>query len=363
MERFNQRVERVLNELSAEGVDHWTVALWDRAAAAGGRQGEGGGYRACNASKTRAAAAFLAAAARRRPEVILYGHVLLAPLAAAARVLSPRSRHVLFVHGHEVWLEPFRRRIPWRDRLVVGACIDEVASVSRLTAHRMAAGYGLPDFKFRLLPNAVDPPGAVPARRTGGRPPRLLTVARLSLKDRYKGCDRVLHALPRVLAEVPGARYDIVGDGPLRPELERLAGQLGVADAVRFLGFVDDGRLEEIYRQASLLVMPSTGEGFGIVFLEAWKHGLPVVAGNRDASREVVEDGVTGLCVDPESPAEIARAVVRLLADPDFAARLGTQGYRTLLERYTHEKFRDNLREILRRPAATGCGADRTGTT
>jgi glycosyltransferase involved in cell wall biosynthesis len=245
---------------------------------------------------------------------------------------------------------------------VVGACIDEVASVSRLTARRMAAGYRFPDSKFRLLPNAVDPPGSVPARPTVGRPPRLLTVARLSLKDRYKGCDRVLHALPRVLAEVPGARYDIVGDGPLRPELEQLAERLGVRRAVRFLGYVDDDQLEAIYRQARLMVMPSTGEGFGIVFLEAWKHGLPVVAGNRDASREVVEDGVTGLCVDPESPEEIGQAVVRLLADPDYAARLGTQGYRTLLERYTHEKFRDNLREILRRPAATGCGAGGAST-
>lgn len=356
MERFNQRVERALDELSPAGVDHWTVALWDRPAS-GGKPGGGGRYRACNASKVRAAAGFLVEAARRQPDVILYGHVLLAPLAVAAQVLSPRSRNVLFVHGHEVWVEPFRRRVPWRDRLVVRGCIDEVTAVSRLTAGRMAAGYRLPASRFRLLPNAVDPPAAAPLPRNGaGGPPRLLTVARLSEKDRYKGCDRVLRALPRVLAEVPGARYDIVGDGPLRRELEELAGQLGVRRAVRFLGYVDDGRLEEIYRRASVLVMPSTGEGFGIVFLEAWKHGLPVVAGNRDASSEVVADGETGLCVDPESPDQIGRAVVRLLNDPAYAARLGMQGYQTLLERYTHQTFRDNLWEILRNPAPRGGG-------
>ncbi len=337
-------------------MEHWTVALWDKEAP-GEALGNGGRYRACNASKLRATAAFLLEVVRRQPAVILYGHVLLAPLAAAARVLSPRARNLLFVHGHEVWLEPFRCRIPVRDRLAVRGCIDEVASVSRLTARRMAAGYGVPESRFRLLPNAVDPRLTPPIPRNGGGPPRLLTVSRLSVKDRYKGCDRVLGALPQVLAAVPQACYDIVGEGPLRPELERLAEQKGVRGAVRFLGYVDDSRLEEIYRQANVLVMPSTGEGFGIVFLEAWKHGLPVVAGNRDASSEVVENGVTGLCVDPESTDEIGRAIVRLLEDPDYAARLGMQGYRTLLERYTHARFRDNLWEILRRPAGPSCSA------
>ncbi len=331
------------------------MALWDREAGPDRPGPDGDRYRACESSKARALAAFGELAARLRPDVILYGHVLLAPLAAAARLLSPHSRNLLFVHGHEVWTEPFRRRIGWRDRLVVGSCIDEVVSVSRLTARRMAAGYGLPESRFRLLPNAVDRPPASPAPRLGnGGPRRMITVARLGLKDRYKGCDRVIRALPRVLAEVPQAGYDIVGDGPQRPELERLAESLGVRAAVRFWGYVDDAELEKIYGRAQLMVMPSTGEGFGIVFLEAWRHGLPVVAGNRDASSEVVTDGVTGVCVDPESVDEIADAVTGLLKDGGRAARLGQQGYRTLVERYTHERFRENLREILEVRRARG---------
>ena len=80
----------------------------------------------------------------------------LAPLAALARLLSPRSRQVLFVHGREVWREPFRRRVPFRERLAVRHLMDRVISVSRFTMERMKAAYGLPPELFRLLPNAID---------------------------------------------------------------------------------------------------------------------------------------------------------------------------------------------------------------
>ena len=95
-------------------------------------------------------------------------------------------------------------------------------------------------------------------------------------------------------------------------------------------------------------MLPSVGEGFGIVFLEAWKHRLPVVAGNKDASAEVVTHSHNGLCVDPDSPQELAEAVTGLLRNPKRAERMGGAGYETVLERYTHAHFRQRLWEILR---------------
>jgi glycosyltransferase involved in cell wall biosynthesis len=283
-----------------------------------------------------------------QPDVVLYGHLLLLPLAWVARRLSPRSRNLLIVHGWEVWIEPFRTRVPRWERLAVRSWIDQVVSVSRFTAERMKAAYGLPDSFFRLLPNAVDLPLSPPPRQSGHRNGlRLLTVTRLHLQDRYKGCDKVIRALPRILAEVPNARYDLVGEGPLRPELERLAVEIGVRDSIRFHGYVDDQALARIYKEAHLLVMPSTGEGFGIVFLEAWKHGLPVVVGDQDASSEVVTDGVNGFCVDPGSVDEIAQAVLALLKDRDKAGRMGREGYQTILRCYGHEHFRQALWRVL----------------
>jgi glycosyltransferase involved in cell wall biosynthesis len=283
-----------------------------------------------------------------QPDVILYGHLLLLPLAWVARRLSPRSRNLLIVHGWEVWIEPFRTRVPRWERFAVRSWIDQVVSVSRFTAERMGAAYGLPASRFRLLPNAVDLPLQAPEPQSGHWDgPRFLTVTRLKLKDRYKGCDKVIRAMPRILAEVPTARYDLVGEGPLRPELEQLAVQVGVRDHIRFHGYVDDKELARIYEEARLLVMPSTGEGFGIVFLEAWKHGLPVVVGNQDASAEVVTHGVNGLCVDPGSVDEIAQAVLVLLKDRQKASRMAQEGYQRILGCYTNEHFRQTLWQVL----------------
>ncbi len=351
MERFNQRVLRCLSGLADKpGTEHRAVVLWDRP-----EQRELAPqrvrYSAAGSSKCKAALLFAWHVWRMQPDVILYGHVLLAPLAALARLLSPRSRQVLFVHGREVWREPFRRRVPFRERLAVRHLMDRVISVSRFTMERMKAAYGLPPELFRLLPNAIDLSAEqashpeLPCCRSGRF--RLLTVARLGWQDRSKGCDKVILAMRRIVAEFPGATHEIVGDGPLRTELESLAASSGLAERVNFLGYVSDHRLEEVYRDADVLVIPSFGEGFGIVFLEAWKHGLPVVVGNRDASSEVVTDGWNGLCVDPHSVEEIAGAVCSLLSDPGRARAMGENGRRTVQEQFTHEHFRRRLTEIL----------------
>jgi glycosyltransferase involved in cell wall biosynthesis len=352
MERFNQRVVKCLSEL---GASHHLLAkvvvLWDSQdqrrhvpASVGFTPGA--------KRKFRTAAAFAWNLLRIQPDVVLYGHILLSPLALVGRVLSPRSRHLLFVHGIEVWLKPFRQQIPVWERAAVRLLIDRVVAVSRFTAERMKTAYGIREEVLRLLPNAVDldPAGG------NGRPdssdrngaPRLLTVTRLSRKDRYKGCDKVIRALPTVLAAVPDAHYDIVGDGPLRPQLRELAEQLGVESRVHLHGYVEDQDLETLYGRARVMVMPSTGEGFGIVFLEAWKHSLPVVAGNKDASSEVVQHGWNGLCVDPDSVEAIAEALIMLLCDSRLAWRMGRNGNRTVMERYTHEHFCQRLAELLR---------------
>lgn len=347
-EKFNQRVLRCLAELAdSDSLRSQAIVLWDTADRAA-RVPHPVRFFPGASRKLATAVRFLWQAWRTRPDVILYGALLLSPLASIARLLSPRSRHVLIVHGWEVWLEPFRQRVPLWERLAVRLGMDEVISVSRFTARRMSEAYGLPESMFHILPNAVDMADQplVPGR-PGGTARRLLTVTRLSGQDTYKGCDKVIRALPSILARVPDACYDLVGEGVLRPELERLAEQVGVRDRVRFHGYVDDRQLERIYESADLLVMPSTGEGFGIVYLEAWKHGLPVVAGNRDASAEVVTDGRDGLCVDPHSVEQIAEAVVALLTDPERAAAMGREGYRTVSGYYTHAHFRGNLRGIL----------------
>ena len=215
----------------------------------------------------------------------------------------------------------------------------------------MKITYRLPSELFGHLPYALDVDLASPTPRSRFECPqqelRMLTVCRLAKRDRYKGCDKVIRAMPKVLSFIPNVKYYVVGEGALKEELENLAREEGVAEHVHFLGYLSAKDLEEVYRSSHIFVMPSIGEGFGIVFLEAWKYGLPVIAGNRDASPEVVTDGINGLTVNPESVEEISAAIVRILRDRSAAIKMSSEGYAKLIDRYTHEHFRETLSDIL----------------
>jgi glycosyltransferase involved in cell wall biosynthesis len=137
----------------------------------------------------------------------------------------------------------------------------------------------------------------------------LLTVSRLSSSDSYKGHDRVIRALPRVLAQHPEAVYLVVGDGDDRPRLEAIATEAGVAERVRFAGRVGADDLPDHYGVADVFVMPSTGEGFGIAFLEAMASGIPVIGGNQDGSVDPLADGELGTALDPNDEDQLVAAI------------------------------------------------------
>jgi phosphatidylinositol alpha-1,6-mannosyltransferase len=175
-------------------------------------------------------------------------------------------------------------------------------------------------------------PTPIRERHAIGGAPIILTVARLVEK---KGVDTVLRALPSILRAVPEVRYLIVGDGPLRLKLQALAGELGVASCVSFVGAVehDSSDLPRYYAACDVYVMPSRSlpghgevESFGISYLEAGACGKPVVAGRGGGVGEAVEDEVTGLLVDPLDVNAIAQAIVRVLKDEELARRLGENG-------------------------------------
>lgn len=153
------------------------------------------------------------------------------------------------------------------------------------------------------------------------------------LAQPYKGHDVLLHSLALVRARVPDAHLDVVGDGPLRPELERIAAEAGVADAVTFHGSTSDGERDALLSNAAVFAMPSrvdgfaSGEGFGIAYIEAGAHGLPVVGGNVGGASDAVIAGETGLLIDPESPEAVANALCELLLDPSRARAMGQAGW------------------------------------
>jgi len=127
-----------------------------------------------------------------------------------------------------------------------------------------------------------------------------------------------------------------------------------VEDAVRFTGFVADAVLAGLYERCGVFAMPSRQEGFGLVYLEAMKSGLPCVASNCDGAQEVVADGQTGILVDPDDSQALAGALIRLLTDETLRTRMGEAGRRRLDAYFTEEHFHRRLWEQIARALAGG---------
>ena len=273
------------------------------------------------------------------PDVIVSLHLFAAPgCLALARLLS--RPWVQWVHAKEVPEKPALARFALRRASAVVA----VSDYSRSLALAAGADRG----RVRIVSPGVDPGDALPSSRRADRP-TVLTVSRLAERD--KGHDMLARAMPLVGARIPGARWVVVGDGPLRAPLEALARSTG-ANA-RFVGSIDDAARDRWLDCAHVFCMPSrlpgggfAGEGFGIVYLEAGLHGLPVVAGDVGGARDAIVHGETGLLVDPTDHVALAGALTALLADPPRAARLGRAGAARARE-YAWTKVAARVRSVL----------------
>jgi phosphatidyl-myo-inositol dimannoside synthase len=288
---------------------------------------------------------YFAAAARERlvgdaRALVIAGHLRLLP----AAVLARRGRGPLWaiVHGIDAW-EPYRPRV---DPLLARR-LDLVLSVSAYTQERMARWSGVPAERFRLLPNCVDrsvftpgPPDPALQARYGLRGRRvLMTLARLAPRERYKGIDEILEALPRLAVDHPHIAYLIAGDGPDRARLEAKACALGVADRVVFAGRIAEEEKVAHYRLADAFAMPGRGEGFGIVYLEALACGVPVLGSKIDGSRDALLGGRLGVLVDPREPEDVLAGLRRVLQTP--------KGIPAELAEFGKDRFEARLSRLL----------------
>lgn len=275
---------------------------------------------------------------------------------AAARRFAD-FRHAVVLHGHEL---TFGHQNP---RQVLKALLkpvytsvlrkaDRVFAVSGFTA-RSAVDSGIDEARVSTIYNGIDlddfrgdrDAGSIRAEYGLEGKRILLTVATLDVR---KGHDTVIRALPGLIERVPDIAYVIVGAGLNGENLRRLARSLGVAERVVFTGslsrrdvlaFIDAC---EVFAMVSRQVGTNV-EGFGIVFLEAGALRKPVVGGRSGGIPDAVEDGVTGLLVDPSSPEETAEAIGRIMLDPDLARRLGDAGYERAARLFTWERVVERI--------------------
>lgn len=173
---------------------------------------------------------------------------------------------------------------------------------------------------------------AGPAPAADAEEVRLLTVARLS---RRKGVHDLLRALAQIHGSHPQIRLTVVGDGPERPGLERLAAELGLGGTVRFVGAVGGDEVARFYRDADVFCLASYAEGVPTVLMEAMATELPVVSTFVAGTPELVRDGEAGLLVSPGDVPALAAALARLADDPGLRSRMGQAGRRAVIEGYS----------------------------
>lgn len=269
----------------------------------------------------------------RKPALVFCGHLFMAPLAAfIARCIG--ARLVVQVHGIEAWTRPGRLQ-----RWGVEAA-DLILTVSRDTRARVLEWAAVPPERVRVIPNTVadhfTPGDSTACRRRLGLEGAyvLLTVARLAAAERYKGHDRIIRLLRRLPAGGRRVIYLIAGDGDDRPRLEALAAAEGVAPQVRFLGHAPQAELPELYRAADLFVLPSTGEGFGIVLLEAMACGSPAIGLAAGGAVDALADGALGVAAEAsELAAAMTSAMLRPCSDVDLPRRVRARFGREAFER------------------------------
>jgi glycosyltransferase involved in cell wall biosynthesis len=255
----------------------------------------------------------------RHYDLVVCGHINLLPVAwLASRFL--RAPLILIVHGIEAWHPTGRRFV---DRLV--GKVDFVIAVSNVTKQRFLEWSHLSEATMFVLPNSIDMRRFHPKEKNSSLMRKhdldhekkiLMTLGRVSGRERYKGFDEVLEVLPDLIQEFPGLAYLIVGGGDDLERLRKKAATLGVGEHVVFAGQVSENEKVDYYNLADAFLLPSRGEGFGIVLLEAMACGLPTLASCLDGSREALRDGELGVLIDPCNPEDLKQGIREILCRP-----------------------------------------------
>lgn len=274
-------------------------------------------------------------------QLIICGHINLLPIAWLTSKIT-NAPLALIIHGIDAW-QPTKSKIT--NRLVQK--VDKLICVSALTVKRFCAWSKFPKERAFILPNCVELENFSPGTKDSKLLDKynihdkkvLLTLGRLESFERKKGFDEVIDALPFLLEVEPQIVYIIAGDGPDKQRLKQKAIQLGVTDHVVFTGFVDEQEKASLYRLADAFIMPSQGEGFGIVLLEAMASGIPVMASKLDGSSEALKQGELGKLVNPQDLNEVKAGILETLTKP----KLVPSG----LSYFSRENFTLRVHELL----------------
>ncbi|MEA5566126.1 glycosyltransferase [Anabaena sp. UHCC 0399] len=286
----------------------------------------------------------------KKPDLVLATHLNFAIASLILKRLLGIPYWVV-AHGIEAW--------NIKNRYLQTALMeaDLILAVSSYTRDRLLKEQNLDPKKVTVLPNTFDAHRFQPAPKPAyllakhslkPTQPVILTVARLSAGEQYKGYDRVLQAIPQIRQSIPDVHYVIVGEGSDRTRIEELIAELNLQDCVTLAGFVPDEKLCDYYNLCDVFAMPSQGEGFGIVYLEALACGKAVLGGNQDGAIDALCHGKLGVLVNPDDVQAIAQNLTQiiikkhpnsLIYQPDSLRRL-------VIDTFGFEAFQSTLYQV-----------------
>lgn len=251
----------------------------------------------------------------QRPTLIISTHVNYAIACYVLKLLT-RIPYWVVAHGLEVW------NIENNAIILALQKADKIISVSNYTRQHLLKHKNIDSDKIVILPNTFDsnkfkinpkPTYLLNRYNLTNEQPVILTVTRMGSMAKYKGYDQILHALVKVRLHVPNVHFILAGKGDDIPRIKILVTSLNLEDCVTIAGFVPDEELCAYYNLCDVFALPSKGEGFGIVYLEALACGKPVLGGNQDGSVDPLAEGKLGCLVNPDNVEEIADNLIQIL--------------------------------------------------
>ena len=281
---------------------------------------------------------------------LILGHLNLAVMGRLFKLLFPKKRLIVICHGIEVFdaLSPLKKKVLQEADVVL--CVSQFTKDQLITKQGVAAG------KVIVFPNTIDPYFVLP--REFKKPGYLLqryhidatekvlfTLTRLNHEEGYKGYDKVLQVLPVLIEQGFRFKYILAGkaDAREKEQVMQLIKKLKLEEHVILPGFIADEEVADHYLLSDLFVMPSKGEGFGIVYIEAMACGLPVIAGNKDGSTEALQFGKLGTLIDPDDKEALAAAIATQLTQ----SPLCLQVQQNMLRYFSFEQYTQRLQTVL----------------
>ena len=291
-------------------------------------------------------------ALRNRPNLIVCGHLNFSPIAFFISRLTTIPYWII-VYGTDAW----NVQEPLKIKALQAA--NKIVSVSSYTRERLIKEQEIYLEKISLLPVTFDadrfkvsskPDYLLKRYGLELQQPIILTVGRLSSSDRYKGYDQILKSLPKIRHEIPNIHYILVGKGDDRPRIEQLISQLNLQECVTLAGFVPDDELCDHYNLCDVFAMPSKGEGFGIVYLEALACGKPTVGGNQDGAIDALCQGELGALVNPDDVEAIAKTLIQILqgTHPNSLLYEPKLLREKVIERFSIQQFKQTLSNLIK---------------